>query len=138
MKNEPCFYRVSVKGIVIDEEGRMLLTCEDNGKWELLGGGLDHGEDPIDGLKREIREETGLTVTKVSDAPMFFVTAKRIDGANYLANVIYQIELADLNFTPSEECQELRFFSLQEMGDLVANGQVFSNVEKLYELLSKR
>lgn len=138
MKNEPCFYRVSVKGIVIDDAGRMLLTREDNGMWELLGGGLDHGEDPIDGLIREIREETGLTVTSISDVPAFFVTAKRRDGANYLANVIYQIELADLDFTPSEECQELRFFSLQEMGDLVAGGKAFSNIEKLYEVLSKR
>lgn len=33
------------------------------GMWTLPGGGLDHGEDPLDGLRREVREETGLYVT---------------------------------------------------------------------------
>ena len=50
--NEPCYYRISVKGIVIDDQGRILLSREDNGMWEMLGGGLDHDEDPIVGLKR--------------------------------------------------------------------------------------
>ena len=30
------------------------------GAWTLPGGGLDWGEDPLDGLKREFMEETGL------------------------------------------------------------------------------
>jgi hypothetical protein len=32
---EPCTYRVSVKGIAIDESGRFLLTKEDIGRWEM-------------------------------------------------------------------------------------------------------
>ncbi len=32
------------------------------GQWFLPGGGLDHGEDPVDGLRREFAEETGLEV----------------------------------------------------------------------------
>lgn len=55
--NEPCFYRVSVKGIVIDSQNRILLARESDGTWDMLGGGLDHGEDPITCLKREIQEE---------------------------------------------------------------------------------
>jgi len=33
------------------------------GQWFLPGGGLDHGEDPVDGLRREFEEETGLEIT---------------------------------------------------------------------------
>ncbi len=33
------------------------------GQWFLPGGGLDHGEDPVDGLRREFVEETGLAIT---------------------------------------------------------------------------
>ncbi len=132
---EQCYYRVSVKGIVIDDDGRILLSLEDNGKWEMLGGGLDHNEDPIDGLKREIFEETGLTTTYISPNPRYFITTTRVDTAVpiYVANVIYEIKLENLDFTTSDECQELRFFSLKEMKEV----PLFPNVQKLLDILEQ-
>src|SRR6185312_9894573 len=106
--NDQNHYRVSVKGIAIDETGRFLLAKEDNGKWELLGGGLDHNEDPITALKREIKEETGLEINEVSATTKYFVTAPKVGREGFVANVIYEIKLKDLNFTPSDECVELR------------------------------
>lgn len=134
MMNEPCYYRVSVKGIAIDDAGRILLTRENNGMWEMLGGGLDHEEDPIDGLKREIFEETGLEVTYVSPRPKYFITSPRIGTTvtTYMANIIYEIKLKNLDFVPSDECQELRFFSLEDMQEV----DVFPNVQKLIDILS--
>lgn len=129
--NQQNYYRVSIKGIVIDENTRILLSLEDNGKWEMLGGGLDHGEDPIACLKREINEETGLTVTYISPTPKYFLTCKRRNADTYIANIIYEIKLKDLKFTPSDECQELRFFSIEEMKQV----DLFPNVEKLIELI---
>ena len=130
--DQPCFYRVSVKGIVIDEAGRVLLTREENGQWEILGGGLDHGEDPIEGLRREIREEAGLAVTKVSESPKYFITVPHPKGTHHFVNVIYEVELASLDFIPSEECQELRFFSPEEM----ATVPLCANVEALRKILA--
>ena len=130
---EPCYYRISVKGIVIDDTGRFLLSKEDNGQWEFLGGGLDHGEDPIACLKREIKEETGLTVTYVSPAPRYFVTTRRQNRDTYIANIIYEIKLKDLHFTPSDECQELRFFNVLE----ARKEDLFPNVEKFLEVFTK-
>lgn len=128
--NAECYYRISIKGIAIDETGRFLLSKEDNGKWELLGGGLDHGEDPIAGLKREIMEETGLEVTYVSPAPKYFLTVQREGHETFIANVIYEIKLKDLDFVPSDECQELRFCSVEEAREL----ELFPNVRKLLDL----
>jgi len=34
----------------------------DPGRWTLPGGGVDFGEDPVDGVRREVEEETGLRV----------------------------------------------------------------------------
>lgn len=133
--NDQCFYRISIKGIVIDSEGRILLTKEDNDKWEMLGGGLDHGEDPLTCLKREIREETGLSLTKIYPGPKYFITSQRIDNSSYIANLIYRIELKNLDFRPSDECQELRFFSLEDMKREYNN--LFPNVQSLYNMLSK-
>jgi 8-oxo-dGTP diphosphatase len=134
--NEQCYYRISIKGIVVDEDGRILLSREENGMWEMLGGGIDHGEDPVACLKREIMEETGLEVTYVSPSPTYFITSPRIDHvpAIYVANVVYEIKLKDLNFTPSDECQELRFFSVAEM----EKADLFPNIQKLLGILKSQ
>ena len=47
--------------------GRLLLaraapSLTLRGRWFLPGGGVQHGENPTDSLRREIEEETGLTV----------------------------------------------------------------------------
>lgn len=125
---------MSIKGIVVDEQGRILLAREDNGKWEMLGGGLDHGEDPKQCLIREIYEETGLKVTSISERPLYFLTALRLDGITYTANVIYEITLENLDFTPSDECQELRFFSPEDMNTV----DLFPNAQKLQQLLTSK
>ena len=50
----------------IVRDGKVLLCrlCEDHnrGLWTLPGGGLEFGESPIEGCKREVHEETGLEV----------------------------------------------------------------------------
>jgi 8-oxo-dGTP pyrophosphatase MutT (NUDIX family) len=132
--NDQNYYRISIKGIVIDDKDRILLSLEDNGKWEMLGGGLDHDEDPIACLKREIAEEAGLVVTYVSPSPKYFVTCKRLNSERFVANVIYEIKLKDMDFTPSEECQELRFFTPAEMREV----ELFPNVKELLELLASQ
>jgi len=57
-----CCYRVSVKALIYDDQGRILLVKEGNDKWDLPGGGTDHGESLEDSLKRELQEEIGLDV----------------------------------------------------------------------------
>lgn len=122
-----CYYRVSVKALCLDETGRFLLAKEDNGLWELIGGGLDHGEDPTACLRREVHEETGLVITYISPSPKYFITALRRGKDTFTANVIYEVKFQDLNFVPSEECVELRYFSVAEalQEDLFPNVKEF-------------
>jgi 8-oxo-dGTP diphosphatase len=56
-------YSVSVAGVIVDDEGRaLIIRRRDNGHWEPPGGILEHGETIEDGLRREVYEETGLTI----------------------------------------------------------------------------
>jgi 8-oxo-dGTP diphosphatase len=123
--SEECYYRISIKCTSFDEDGKFLLVREDNGKWEFPGGGLEHGEDYETALRREVHEEMGLELTYISKSPIYFTTSRRRETGKYMANVIYEAVFKDLNFTPSEECQETGFFSIEEAKEL----DVFDNVK---------
>ena len=41
---------------------RIAAGYPDPGRWTLPGGGVDFGEDPLDGVRREVEEETGMRV----------------------------------------------------------------------------
>ncbi|MGB0757094.1 MAG: NUDIX hydrolase [Patescibacteria group bacterium] len=116
-------YRISVKALVLDEDKRFLLVQEDNGTWELPGGGLDHGETPHEGLKREIKEEMQIPVTYIKETPDFVTTWE--EKGSWKANIIYEASLEHLNFTPSDECVAVKYFTPEE----ALKESIFKNVE---------
>ncbi len=98
-----------------------------SGKWELPGGGLDFGEDIYEGLKREIQEETGIKVKSISDRPMYAWTwryeNKRKMDWFYSLVLAYVVELENFDFNITEECEEIGFFSKDELSSIELNGQ---------------
>jgi 8-oxo-dGTP diphosphatase len=125
----PCFYRVSVKALVHNSEWKFLLTKEDNGLWEMPGGWVDHGEDPRECLMREVHEEMWLEVTSMAEQPSYFFTSTSRKGVN-IANVLYATTLKDLNFTPSDECVAIWFFTLNEAKNL----ETFPNIQSFLKV----
>ncbi len=58
---------VGVAGVVVDEAGRALAVRRRTPpRWELPGGALERDERVVDGLVREVREESGLRVEPVA------------------------------------------------------------------------
>jgi ADP-ribose pyrophosphatase YjhB (NUDIX family) len=56
-------HSVSVAAVITDEHGRVLvIQRRDNGAWQLPGGVLELDESPQAGVRREVREETGVEV----------------------------------------------------------------------------
>jgi len=57
---------VGVGAVIVDDRERVLLiqrgTEPMKGRWSIPGGLLDLGETLVDGVKREVAEETGLSV----------------------------------------------------------------------------
>jgi 8-oxo-dGTP diphosphatase len=67
MSTRPARHSVSVTGVITDDHGRaLLIQRRDNHRWEPPGGVLELNESVEDGLRREVREETGVDIEPVA------------------------------------------------------------------------
>lgn len=102
----------AVCALIVDDAGRVLLGRRADppaaGRWDVLGGFVHEDEQPLDALRREIREETGLEI-----APRDFVAAVTDrygeDGAPTL-NLCWTATIAGGTLAPTEELAEVRWF----------------------------
>ncbi len=135
MENLPhTYYRVSAKALILNEDKtKFLITLEDSGFWEIPGGGLDWDESLEDCIKREIKEELGLDVLKVDTKPLYFLRGQNMKG-NWSINLLFEVQVKDLNFTPSSECREIKFVNKEDLKSLNA----FRTVVELGELFDPK
>ena len=125
----PCFYRVSIKALILDAEGKFLLCKEKSGIWDLPWGGLDEWENISDWLKREIKEEMWIDITKYKDQPSYFFKFTWKNGKEKI-NIIYETQVRNLNFTRSDECIEIGFFNKEKINTI----EVFPNVKEFVKI----
>lgn len=129
----PCFYRVSIKALILDGEGKFLLCKEKSGIWDLPWGGLDEWENIRDWLKREIQEEMWLDVLKSKDQPCYFLKFTGKNGKEKI-NVIYETQIKNLDFIPSDECMEIWFFNMKDINTI----EVFPNVTEFTKIYNPK
>lgn len=136
MKNiESWWYRISVKGVIYNDKWEFLLCKESNWTWDLPWGWLDHNENPINCLKRELQEEMWLITTNISNIPLYFITAHKPTSKTrpWISNICYKVEVKNLDFTPSDECVEIWFFNpvtAKKLNLLVNIIEVIKEMEK--------
>jgi ADP-ribose pyrophosphatase YjhB (NUDIX family) len=75
---------------------------------------LDHGEDITSGLQREIKEEMQLKVDHIEWKCFDIVIGENLLNKYPAAYAIYKARLQSLDFTSSNECQEIQFYTPQE------------------------
>jgi mutator protein MutT len=64
------YARVGLRAIIKNDRGEILLLKRTahgswGNLWDFPGGGLEYGENPLDGIIREITEETGFVVNSL-------------------------------------------------------------------------
>jgi ADP-ribose pyrophosphatase YjhB (NUDIX family) len=60
--------RDAVRAVIMHGDDILLLYTRRYDDYSLPGGGLDEGEDMLDGLRRELAEETGAQEVRVAEA----------------------------------------------------------------------
>tara|TARA_A100001515_G_scaffold115902_1_gene97586 strand:+ start:1005 stop:1409 length:405 start_codon:yes stop_codon:yes gene_type:complete len=92
------------KAVVIKEDGALLLLRSAGekfpNKWDLPGGHIHIGENPKDGLIREVKEETGVTLSEPIE--------KLYEEDNI---TFYKAQMPDGEITLSHEHEEHKFVS---------------------------
>lgn len=116
--------------VVFDDRGRVLLNRRaDNGKWALISGIPDPGEQPAEAAVREIHEETG--VSAVVERLLSVFTNERVvypngDRAQYIDIVLRCRALSGEARVNDDESLEVRWFALDELPALgpIARGRI--------------
>ena len=90
------------------------------GVFELPGGHIEYGEDIVEGLKREVREELGMDI-KVGDPFSVFTYTNEIKGSHsievdYFASFVNSLDEIKIN---PEDHSEFGWFSEEEIATKV-------------------
>ena len=108
----------AVEGLLV-RDGKVLLSKRAvdprRGQWDLPGGFLDEGEEPLDGLSREFREETGLAVR-----PLEWLGTHLEPYDNYFVLGLTWLVEADGDPRPADDVEELAWFGPGELPDEMA------------------
>ncbi len=100
MTEQPLIAEVSQKALIASPAGDLLVMQMDEQTWELPGGRMGAYEDPVEALRREVDEETGLEVTV--DDPIH-TAAWRNDVGRGRFSVVYYCETDRTTVTLSHE-----------------------------------
>lgn len=114
-------FTIGVFAALFDERGRILCVKRNyrDFKWTLPGGGLEHGEDPLAGVVREVHEETGYHIDPGALIGVYSFPAKN-DIVLFFSSTITG---HDANWTlPSGELSAIEFFAPDEIPEEFSPG----------------
>ena len=112
---------VSQKAIIFNGEGKFLTirrteTAPSNpGKWDFPGGDLDFGEDAMEGIIREIKEETGLDV---EDLRPFDVESHINKEGDFWVTIAYIAKAVSDKVILSYEHDEFKWLTAEDFLEL--------------------
>jgi 8-oxo-dGTP diphosphatase len=107
-------HSVSVAGVITDDHGRaLLIQRRDNHRWEPPGGVLELAESIHDGLRREVREETGLDVEPIA------LTGVYKNLTRGIVALVFRCKVTGGHLTTNDEAAAFRWASQSDLDSLM-------------------
>ncbi len=109
----------TVSALVVDDEGRVMFSRRgvdpSAGKWDLPGGFLEEGEEPLDGLRRELEEEAGIRLHDFQFVGAFIDWYKAGPRSVATLNLYWSARIAEGTPEPADDVAEFRFFAADDV-----------------------
>lgn len=124
----PAKHSVSVAGVIVDDNGRALLSRRrDNQCWEAPGGVLELAESIEDGVRREVMEETGLAVEPV------VLTGVYKNRARGVIALVFRCRILAGQLTVNDEVTEFRWATADEVTRMVSEAHAVRILDALHD-----
>lgn len=135
-------YHLTVLGVVMKPDGRFLITQRvmtkawAPGWWEVSGGAAMAGEESLEAVLREVKEETGLDVSDAEGGYMFSYHRENPgEGDNYFVDIyrfVLDFDETDLKLQ-EEETLGYKLATAQEIQELALQG-IFLHYDSIKEV----
>lgn len=131
-------YKLNVHTWLMNDKNELLIQkrgaslIRNPNKWNFTGGAVDTGESSYEGAKREVKEELGIDVDNLELLLSFRREHDFVDV--WIGRV--NIELEDLQ-TSEREVQEVKWVSLEQLEELMANDEFVPSLSLYYPLFKK-
>jgi ADP-ribose pyrophosphatase YjhB (NUDIX family) len=108
---------IIASGPVIVENDKVLLNKHgEDSFWKFCGGRVQEGEFNLKlAAKREVKEEMGLKVEILDDAPFFFYTEKLIGVNKTSVVLVHFLAKREEEIIPGEDIIEWRWIELKDL-----------------------
>ena len=110
---------VAVSGVVTDPHGRVLLVQGERRGWEPPGGQVELGEDLLEALTREIREESGVEIEVVRLVGVYSNLGRPERALAEQVNFAFSCRWVGGEPCAGDECTEAGFFEADEARRMV-------------------
>lgn len=109
-------------GIVLVDGDRALVTQRarepEKGRFDIPGGFLDHDEDPVSGVKREVQEELGLDIEVELSDLVQMVPHPYGDDGDWVLALGFVGRFSGDDPKPGDDVAEYRWVTLAELDDI--------------------
>jgi 8-oxo-dGTP pyrophosphatase MutT (NUDIX family) len=129
---------VGITALIVNEDGAILFEKRsDNGLYCLPGGSLNYEEEVLDGLRREVEEETGVALKEIH---LFAITSGKKttlhypngDITNYVSLTFYcPIKKAEVHLAVNDGESTSLFFALPE--DFPPKNEWLNDTERILD-----